>query len=98
MQRTNYVSIQKLCFLYKVPASFINIISEYDFIEIIKINNVPHVHQNQIRTLEKIMRLHFDLDINMEGIDVVQNLLKQVDNMRREITVLKNRLNRYEKF
>ena len=34
------------------------------------------------------MRLHFDLDINMEGIDAIQNLLKKVEDGRDAINVI----------
>ena len=42
------------------------------------------------------MRLHFDLDINLEGVDAIYNLLKQVESLKEEITALHNRLRFYE--
>lgn len=44
------------------------------------------------------MRLHYDLEINIEGIDAIYNLLEQVNSLRKEITTLNNRLRLYEDF
>ena len=44
------------------------------------------------------MRLHYDLDINIEGIDAIYNLLKQVEELQSQIITLRNKLNFYENF
>ena len=40
--------------------------------------------------------MHQELDVNIEGIDVVFNLLQKIDTLQKELTALKNRLNLYE--
>jgi hypothetical protein len=40
--------------------------------------------------------LHYELHINIEGIDAIYNLLKQVELLQLEIRTLKNKLNSYE--
>jgi hypothetical protein len=42
------------------------------------------------------VRLHYDLDINLEGIEAITYLLNRVKNMQAEIIALKNRLRLYE--
>ena len=98
MKTSNYIAIEQLCKYYNVPITFINTLNDFDFIEIATIEKINYVEKNQIGTIEKIMRLHFDLDINMEGIDAIQNLLKKVESLNSDILELRNRLNRYEDF
>ena len=43
-----------------------------------------------------MIRLHYDLNINLEGLDAVYNLLKRVENLQSEITSLHNKLRIYE--
>jgi hypothetical protein len=43
-----------------------------------------------------MMRLHFELDINIEGIDAISNLLQQIDNLQKELISTKNKLRLYE--
>ena len=40
--------------------------------------------------------MHQELDVTIEGIDVVFNLLQKIDALQKELTALKNRLNLYE--
>ncbi|MBC7388403.1 MAG: MerR family transcriptional regulator, partial [Opitutaceae bacterium] len=46
--------------------------------------------------LEKLVRLHFDLNINLEGIETVSYLLQKMNNMQEKILMLSNRLRVYE--
>ena len=63
-------------------------------IEIVEQNSF--IHQDQIGDLEKIVRLHNDLNVNLEGIDVVFNLLEKELDLRNELNSLKNKLRLYE--
>jgi hypothetical protein len=42
------------------------------------------------------MRMHYDLDINMEGIDVISHLLKRIHNLQDELRITQNKLRLYE--
>ena len=43
-----------------------------------------------------MMRLHYELDINFEGMDAIFNLLKKVESLNESIVELHNRLKRFE--
>ena len=96
MDNTNLISIQQFCEHYKVPISFINELQEYELIEIIVFNDKDYLKITQLNEVEKMIRLHFDLDINLEGIDAIYNLLKQVEALQDKITELNNKLRFYE--
>ena len=40
--------------------------------------------------------MHYDLDINLEGIEVINNLLSRVNNLQEELMLLKSKLKIYE--
>jgi hypothetical protein len=54
------------------------------------------VHQDRINDLEKIIRLHNELHVNLEGIDVIFNLLEKERELQGQLTALQNRLRLYE--
>lgn len=96
MEIKNLISIQQFCKHYKVPIAFINALNEYELVEIIVTKSEDYLKITQLNEVEKMMRLHYDLDINLEGIDAIYNLLKQVESLQDEIVLLKNKLRLYE--
>ena len=97
METTRLISIPKICTHYKVPVSFIHTLHEYELIEIIPTDNENYLKISQLNEVEKMMRLHYELNINIEGIHAVYNLLKRLELLQDEIKTLKNRLNFYGK-
>jgi hypothetical protein len=96
METQKLISIQRFCDHYSIPINFINELKEYELIEIIVENNQDCIQITHINKVEKIIRLHYDLDINLEGVDVINNLLNQVDSLKKEITDLHNKIAFYE--
>ena len=45
---------------------------------------------------EQYARWHYDLEINLEGIEVIDHLLHRVKNLQDEITELQNKLKLYD--
>ncbi|MDO6596141.1 chaperone modulator CbpM [Oceanihabitans sp. 2_MG-2023] len=96
MEVTDLISINTFCSHYKVPTTFIHDLKEYELIEIVVLNNDHFIKTTQIIEVEKLIRLHFDLHINLEGLDAVYHLLQRVENMQNKITSLQNTLRLYE--
>jgi hypothetical protein len=96
MTTEHLIAIQQLTTTYNIEFSFIHSLSEYGLIEVTTIEKTEYVAKEQLSELEKLIRLHYDLDINMEGIDTIAHILKRVDTMQEELAALKNRLRLYE--
>ncbi|SDS58294.1 MerR HTH family regulatory protein [Polaribacter sp. KT25b] len=96
METENLISIQQFCEHYSIPKTFMNDLKEYELIEIIVAENDDYIKITQITEVEKMIRLHYDLNINLEGVDVIYNLLNQVDTLKKEVTDLQNKLRFYD--
>ena len=96
MQTEYYITIEDFCTNYNVEPSFIVSLEENGLIEMEKINESRLINAEQLRELEKIVSLFYDLDINLEGIETINHLLERIKTMNLEITALKNRLRLYE--
>ncbi|WP_339895478.1 chaperone modulator CbpM [uncultured Algibacter sp.] len=96
METRDLIPIELVCEHYKVPVSFINALHECQLIELTVEKDNLLIRKTQVIEVEKIIRLHYDLKINIEGIDAIYNLLEQVNALRKEITTLHNRLRLYE--
>ena len=81
---------------YNVEMSFIYNLNEIGLIEILTIDETKYIKPDAIYEIEKMIRMHQDLAVNIEGIDVVFNLLQKIDNLQNELISVKNRLRLYE--
>ena len=92
----NLIAITTLCSTYKIEYSFFDALHKTGLIQIVIIEQDHFIHLDQIGDLEKMIRLHHELNVNIEGIDVVFNLLEKEKELREELIALKNRLRLYE--
>ena len=94
MQEKKYISIRTVCENYNVPEKFfielkeIGILTEPNFIE----KDEPVIEESFLGEIEKIMRLHYDLNINLEGIDIIISLIKRIEKLEEELKILKQQL------
>jgi hypothetical protein len=86
------VTPEECCTHYNIELTFIQSLNEYGLIEVISVEERQFIHNTRLQDLEKFIRLHYELGINMEGIDAIAHLLLKVKNMQEEITELKNKL------
>ncbi len=54
--------------------------------------DLPCIPASQLHDLDLFTRLHYDLSINIEGIDVIHNLLRRMRLMEQELSVLRRQL------
>jgi hypothetical protein len=96
MSKQKLISANDFCVSHDIEISFISALQESGLVKIEMIEETAFIPVYQLRQLEKIVRLYYDLDINLEGIETINHLLNRVVDMQEEITVLKNRLRLFE--
>ena len=96
MNEKPLISTQTLCSQYNIEISFVDALNKMGLLQIEIIEQKQFIHHDQIGDLEKIIRLHNELNVNLEGIDVVFNLLEKERELRNELNALRNRLSLYE--
>ncbi len=92
MQTANNITIQECCTHYRVETSFVYTLQEYGLIEIIRREEEYYIHYEQLALLEKYIHLHYDLDINFEGLDAIAHLLQHIESLQTEVKNLRNEL------
>jgi hypothetical protein len=96
MENNNLVLIEQICLYHDIEVSFVNSLHEFGLIEVIVVENNRYLSHEQLRDLEKLIRLHYDLNINLEGIDAVSMLLRQIEALREELKNTRNKLRVFE--
>lgn len=96
MEKNNLVLVEKFCSSCNIEFSFINSLNDYGLIEIIILDDKKYISNDQLKDLERAIHFHYELNINLEGIDAIYNLLKQIDDLQQELINTKNKLSVFQ--
>ena len=92
MKTSSLIRIQQVCIHCQVDESFIQSLHELGHIELIVKSNDRYISEEQLKSLESLIFFHTELQINIEGIDAIAHLLKQIESLQGELTAAKNKL------
>jgi len=90
------IPVHEFCSSHQIEVTFINTLNEFGLITVTVVETTRYIDTEQLRDLEKMIRMHYDLGINIEGIHAISHLLHLVENLHEELSAIKNRLNLYE--
>jgi hypothetical protein len=93
MNVQKYIRITDFCKGHALEESFIYSLHEVELIEIREVESEPVIHRRQLRRLERLVRLHRDLEISPMAVD---HLLDRMEALHEEVLELRRRLNRWE--
>ena len=96
MVNEEMIQARDFCNSYNVEMSFLYSLSDAGLLQITTIEEKIMIPEAQLPQLEKWVRLRYEMDINIEGIEVIHHLLEQVKSMQEEMKFLKSRLGLYE--
>ncbi|MBB4037129.1 hypothetical protein GGR21_003044 [Dysgonomonas hofstadii] len=86
------IKITEYCSKNGIETDFLYLLEKENLIELHFIDNEYWIDDSQFKPLEEYARWYYDLSINIEGIDVIRNLLDRMDNMQTEISRLREQL------
>ena len=96
MATQDMITAQDFCIHHNVEISFIQSLNESGLTEVTQQEETLCVPLHQLPQLEKMVRLYYEMDINMEGLETITHLLNRMNEMQQEIVKLQNRLGVYE--
>lgn len=94
MENDSKLSLREVCTHYNIETSFLHSLNNMGLLEIIKIEETEFLDSESLHDIEMMIRLHYDLNINLEGLDAISHMLKRIKEMQREMIALRNRLDR----
>ncbi len=96
MIRKNLISTDEFCVHHNIEFSFIRNLCDFGLLETVTVKETQFITEDQLEKLERMLRLHRELDINVEGIDTIDHLLARMNDLQNEVISLRNRLRLYE--
>ncbi len=92
MERTNKISVEQCCIHYSIETSFVQQLDEHGLIQLSRTEEKTFIDFEQLSDLEKYIHLHYDLEINMAGLDTIRHLLNRMQQLQSEVKRLQNEL------
>jgi chaperone modulatory protein CbpM len=92
MEQEKLIPVKDFCIHHNIEYSFVSSLENSGLISITSVKRSSFIHVDEMHKLEKFVRLHYDLDINLEGIETINYLLERIEEMQKEIVNLKNKL------
>ena len=96
MTTNSLIPAHDFCVYHHVEITFLHDLARRDLVNIVTQEQVVYVPTDQLSRLEKLVRLHQDLSIHPDDLDIVSNLLEQVETLQQQVVSLRNQLRFYE--
>ena len=96
MTNDELILAEEWCSHSSIQVSFVQTMHEMGLLQLVSIEQKPYIPHDELQRLEQLTRLHVDLQVNIEGVDVICNLLDKIIALKNETLTLKKRLQLYE--
>lgn len=96
MATKGLIAANDFCTYHHVEYTFIRSLNEAGLVEMTVVDQTDYIPETQLQQLERMVRLHNELDINIAGIEAISHLLQRLEGIHEEMRQLRNKLNRYE--
>ncbi len=87
----NLIATTDICTYHDVEYTFINSLGEAGLVEVKVVKKNTFIPETELQKLEKMIRMHRELEINVAGIEAIIHLLDRVEQMQEEMRLLRNR-------
>ncbi|RYE26335.1 MAG: MerR family transcriptional regulator [Sphingobacteriales bacterium] len=96
MENTDLILADDFCLHHHVSYTFITQLYDAGLVEVVTIDERHFLPVDKLTEVEKLVNFHTDLDVNVEGIEVIANMLLQMKALQRQLRETQNRLGLYE--
>lgn len=89
---TEYIIIGEYIKHCNIEPQFIAQLEENGLIHVLEVENERSLPLDELANLERYTRMYYDLSINIEGIDIIDHLLKRILQLQDEMRILRSQL------
>jgi len=97
MAAKHLITITDFCVYHHVEDSFIHSLHDAGLVEITTVDKQNFIPETEFQKLERMVRLHNELEINIAGIEAITHLLERVEALNDRLQQMSNQLNFYER-
>lgn len=87
------ISREELVKIYNIEITFFDDLVSYGLLNIETENDVKYLLYEDLSDFEKFTNWHYDLDVNLPGLEVINNMLTKMKELQNRNRELMNKLN-----
>lgn len=95
MDRDELIPLELYCSTTQVEITFLESLIESGLVQLTVEEERRYIPAGQLSQVDRLVRLHDDLGINVEGIEAIEHLLARIQRMQEEMQALRNRMRRF---
>ena len=78
------ISREELVRIYNIEVTFFDSLEEAGLLKIETENETKYLQYDELSTFEKFTNWHYDLEVNLAGLEVISHLLSKIERLREE--------------
>ena len=78
------ISREELVKIYNIELTFFDSLEESGLVKTVTENDVKYLLYEELPAFERFTNWHYDLDVNLPGLEVINHLLSKLEELRRE--------------
>jgi chaperone modulatory protein CbpM len=86
------ISREELVKIYNIEITFFDELVDSGLLDIHTENEIRYLMYEDLPDFERFTNWHYDLDINLPGLEVIHEMLKKMEDLRQRNRELMNRL------
>jgi hypothetical protein len=94
------ISREELVKIYNIEITFFDELVDYGLLRVQTENDIRYLMYEDLPTFERFANWHYDLEINLPGLEVIQEMLQKMNDLKQKNRDLLNKLSvinaRYE--
>ncbi len=85
------ISLQTYCTFHEIEPVFILDLHQQGLVELALQNNEYFILEHHLPQIERYIQFHYELGINIEGLEVINGLLDRITDLQAQINQLNHR-------
>lgn len=90
------ISVEEIIRLYKIDYTFLDQLIDSELLHPETENSIRYIVYEELSHLERFANWHYDLEINLPGIEIIHQLLNQLENLKNENRRLLQNVSKFE--
>ncbi|MCZ2083137.1 MULTISPECIES: chaperone modulator CbpM [unclassified Kaistella] len=87
------ISREELVRIYNIEITFFDSLEEAGLLKTETENNTTYLRYDELATFEKFTNWHYDLEVNLAGLEVIHHLLHKIEELQHKKISLTENIN-----